>query len=257
MPGKIKESSGLSCYSNNAVWTIEDSGNNDEIYKINFKGTIVKEFEVKNASNTDWEDLTQDQDGNLYIGDFGNNRNSRDDLVIYKLPNPEVEKGDKIDAQKIKFSYPEQKEFPPEKDQLYFDAEAFFHFDGFLYIITRNRSKPFDGKAFVYQIPDKPGKYKAKKMAEIILCANSRTHCQVTSAAISKNGKQVTLLTYTSLWVFDNFKDSKFWEVTPKHIDLGTPTQQESVTYLNEDVVLISDEKNRKKWRQSLFHKYY
>jgi sugar lactone lactonase YvrE len=36
-------------------------------------------------TNIDWEDITKDKDGNLYVGDFGNNDNERKDLCIYKI----------------------------------------------------------------------------------------------------------------------------------------------------------------------------
>ena len=115
LPKDLKENSGLVTYRENTAWSIEDSGNSDNIYKINFDGEVIKTLEVKNAKNKDWEDLTKDDYGNLYIGDFGNNENKRKDLTVYKLPNPETEPGDKIEAEKIKFSYPEQKDFPPKK----------------------------------------------------------------------------------------------------------------------------------------------
>ncbi len=91
----------MTTYSDSSAWFIEDNGNSDNLYKSNFKGKLIQQLDVKNHKNTDWEDLTKDETGNLYIGDFGNNDNTRKNLVILKLPNPEVEKGDKINAQAI------------------------------------------------------------------------------------------------------------------------------------------------------------
>lgn len=243
LPKSITESSGLATYDANHVWTIEDSGNGDELYKIDFDGKIVKKLEVKNAKNHDWEDLTTDSNGNLYIGDFGNNKNKRKDLVIYKLPNPELEKGKKIDAEKIEFSYPEQQDFPPKQSERYFDAEAFFHWNSSLYVITRNRSKNFDGKAFIYKIPDTKGTYEAKKVGEVLLCTEPKNRCAVTSATISKDGQRIVILTYTALWIFENFEFDDFSKGELTKIFLGTPTQQESVAFLDHKTVLISDEK--------------
>jgi len=75
LPKDLKENSGLVAYTENTAWGIEDSGNSYNIYKINFDGEILKTLEVKNAKNKDWEDLAKDDEGNLYIGDFGNNEN--------------------------------------------------------------------------------------------------------------------------------------------------------------------------------------
>ena len=53
---------------------------------------------------------------------------------------------------KISFSYPEQKEFPPKKKEMFYDVESFFEHNGYFYLFTKNRSKGFDGTAFIYKI---------------------------------------------------------------------------------------------------------
>ena len=99
------------------------------------KGDIKESLKIDHAKNQDWEDLTMDIAGNLYIGDFGNNANKRKDLVIYKIPKEEMDKKEP-NADKIEFKYPQQKDFPPRKDSLYFDTEGFFHLNDYLYIFT-------------------------------------------------------------------------------------------------------------------------
>lgn len=146
LPNVLEENSGIAFYSGKSAWFVADSGNHDAIYHVDFQGKQLNKFDVKNAKNHDWEELTEDKKGNLYIGDFGNNHNNRKDLVIYKLPNPNEEKGKKIDAEKIKFSYPDQNDFPPKKSERLFDAEAFFHHQDALYIFTKNRADPLRGR---------------------------------------------------------------------------------------------------------------
>ncbi|WP_233268643.1 hypothetical protein [Cellulophaga sp. L1A9] len=58
LPKAVKENSGIAYYSNEKAWFIEDHGNDDVIYQIDFKGKLLKELRVKNAKNHDWEDLT-------------------------------------------------------------------------------------------------------------------------------------------------------------------------------------------------------
>ena len=96
MPVSLKEESGIVAFDKTSVWIVEDSGNHDKIYKVDFNGDILKEFKVKNAKNTDWEDLTKDKKGNLYIGDFGNNYNIRKDLTILSYPILTWKKGIKL-----------------------------------------------------------------------------------------------------------------------------------------------------------------
>lgn len=118
LPKKLKEVSGIA-FSKQLTWVIEDSGNKNHIYGLNAKGAIEREITVSSRKNIDWEDLATDNSDNLYIGDFGNNANIRKDLAIYILNNNEFEK-EKKTSKKITFNYPEQKEFPPKKNQFTF-----------------------------------------------------------------------------------------------------------------------------------------
>ncbi len=243
LPNSLEENSGMVSFDNKTIWLIEDSGNNDNIFKVGLNGKMIKHLDLKNAKNNDWEDLTKDQEGSLYIGDFGNNNNDRKNLVIYKLPNPEREKGDKIASEKIKFHYPEQKKFPPKKSKLYYDTEAFFHWGSSLYVITKNRTRPYDGKAMIYKLPDTKGEYEAQLIGELTTCNNQNT-CSVTSAAISPNGKTIALLGYGLLWLVSDFEFDDFSRGTVQQIDLETRTQLESICFLNNKTLLLSDERS-------------
>lgn len=242
LPGSLDENSGLATYGDSTVWVIEDGGNKDEIYQINLKGDILKSLKVKNGDNQDWEDLTTDKAGNLYIGDIGNNANKRKDLVIYKLPNPTIEPGDKIDAEKIKLHYPDQKDFPPKKEGLFYDSEAIFHHDGKIFIVTKNRSKAFTGEAHIYSVPDTKGTYEATLIGSFTPCKDWKI-CQITSIDISPKGDRIVALSYGKLFIFTDFTWDDFTKGNMQEIDLGARSQLESVCFLNDDTLLISDEK--------------
>lgn len=241
LPNSLNEVSGLVHLNDSTVWAIEDGGNKDEIYKVDFKGDILKTFKVKNAKNKDWEDVTKDSQGNVYIADTGNNDNDRKDLVIYKIPNPEIEKGDKIDAVKIEFKYPEQEDFPPKKAERFYDAEAIFHLKNKLYLVTRNRSEPFDGNALIYTLPNTKGTYDAQLVGNINFCDDWKT-CQITSIAVSPNQKKIVALSNGKLFVFENFSLDDFSTGEMTIIDLGTRTQLESVCFLTTNTLILADE---------------
>ncbi|UJH66233.1 hypothetical protein [Allomuricauda sp. SCSIO 65647] len=244
LPSSLSENSGIVSYDGKTIWLIEDSGNNDNIFHVDFNGKIIKHLDLKNAKNKDWEDLTKDHYGNLYVGDFGNNENHRENLVIYKLPNPEQEKGDKIKSEKIEFRYPEQKKFPPKKSKLYYDAEAFFHWGNSLYIITKNRTRPYDGKAMIYKVPDTKGSYEAELIGEWFLC-NDQNRCSATAATISPDGKTIAVLGYGTLWLITDFEFDHFYKGSVKQIDLGLRTQLEAICFIGHDTLLLSDERSR------------
>jgi hypothetical protein len=241
LPNELNENSGITTLENDKIWLIEDNGNNDVIYEVSTKGEGLREFKVKNAKNHDWEDLTKDDKGNLYIGDFGNNDNDRKNLVIYKIPNPTKEPGDKIEAEEIKFKFPEQKKYPPILSERKYDTEAFFCLNNVLYIITKDRSNPFYGEALIYTVPTHAGTYDAKLVGTFKTC-NEFTTCQITSAAISPNKKKIVLLGYGTLWLITEFDLPNFSKGKVQYIDLGVRTQLEAVCFKDNSTILLSDE---------------
>ncbi len=242
LPKQLNENSGIVTFNSKSAWFIEDGGNYDKIYNVNFDGEIVKTLKVKGAKNEDWEDLTKDHNGNVYIADTGNNNNKRKNLVVYKIPNPETEKGDKIDAEKIQFYYPEQKEFPPKKSNLFYDAEAIFYANNQLYIITKNRSHPFTGNAFIYKIPATKGNHEAKLIDTLDVCKEWNL-CQITSADLSPDGSKLVLLSYGKLFIISDFKNESFSKGKMKTLDLNTTSQLEAICFLDENTLLLSDER--------------
>ncbi|MEL7532380.1 MAG: hypothetical protein AAFN10_13765, partial [Bacteroidota bacterium] len=101
LPDCLEEASGL-YVQQDTCWWHNDSGGAPRIYATNLKGELLDSLTIPAAKNIDWEEMTTDDQGNFYLCDMGNNRNARQDLVIYKW-----QKGMKTAAQ-IKFSYPDQ-----------------------------------------------------------------------------------------------------------------------------------------------------
>ncbi|MGY8916156.1 MAG: hypothetical protein ACKVJF_13880 [Flavobacteriales bacterium] len=253
LPHKISESSGLVQINNTSIWTIEDHGNEDEIYQVDFEGKLLNELKVKNAKNEDWEDLAKDEKGNVYIADTGNNNRDRKDLVIYKIPNPEIEPGDKIDAEKIEFYFSDQKKFTPKKEELVYDCEAIFYHNKFLYLITKNRRRPFNGEARIYKVPAQKGTYKAEFIGAFKTCDEPNT-CIVTSADISQDGTKIVLLGYGKLWVFSEFTWDNFTKGKMQTIELGATTQLESVSFKpNSNTSLLLTDEERADTGQNLY----
>jgi hypothetical protein len=247
LPKKLKEVSGIVyAEKDNLFWTLEDSGNSNKIYGLNVKnGTIEKTIIIENALNIDWEDITKDAAGNLYIGDFGNNDNVRKDLCIYRINKNSLNKEKVIPAYKISFSYPEQKEFPPKKTKLFFDVEGFFELKNNFYLFTKNRSKGFDGTVLVYKIPNKAGFHQAVLMGELKTCDNY-SHCAITSATISPNASKVVLLTHDKIVLLENFKGDDFLKGKQSQLKLNHFSQKEAVCFKNNEALIIADEKTNK-----------
>ncbi|GAA4888452.1 hypothetical protein GCM10023311_10450 [Flaviramulus aquimarinus] len=241
LPKTLNEVSGTETINNsNLIWMLNDSGNKARIYGLNKKGEIKKEIKI-NAKNKDWEDLASDENGNLYIGDFGNNLNKRKNLAILKVNHDALNSSDKIDIERISFHYPDQNKFPPKKKSMYFDCEAFFHFNDSLYLFTKSRVKNDFGKTNLYKIPAKQGHFVAEFISSFSACNDLL--CWITSADISSDGKQVALLSQKSVMVFSNFTSDDFFNGTVEQYDFSFESQKEGVCFKDAQTLYITDEK--------------
>ena len=243
---KLKEASGVEVSSaSELIWILEDSGNKNNVYGLNSDGKIKQTVKIENATNVDWEDLTSDNAGNLYIGDFGNNDNARKDLCIYKINSDDLKQDVATSSEKISFYYPEQTEFPPKKSGLLYDAESFFEHNGNFYIFTKNRSKGFDGSVFLYKIPNKEGNHKAQLLGTFQAC-NIYKKCAITSADISPDGKTVAILSASRVYLLNNFSSDDFLSGKTEEFELPEVTQKEGICFKDNETLLIVDEKDKK-----------
>lgn len=236
---KLKEISGLE-YLNNSLWGIEDSGNESKLYKINPTTGLHEAFAV-NATNTDWEDITSDAQGNLYIGDLGNNDNDRRNLSIIKInpANPAQV------LQTTSFYYPEQKDFPAKKKDRNFDCEGFFEHKGYFYLFSKNRSFDSDGTVLVHKVPNAPGNHVAEAVGSFVSCSNFRK-CAIAGADISPDGKTVALISGDKLWLLRGFMGDNFAKGKLTSYNLGEVTQKESICFSDNNTLYIADEKSKK-----------
>lgn len=245
LPKKLKEVSGIALSQDQkTIWAIEDAGNKNVVYGLNRQGELVNDVLVENAENNDWEDITKDAAGNIYIGDFGNNENGRQNLSILKLDlKNDSQKSTKV-IQTTKFHYEGQTEFPPKKSNLLYDCEAFVEKDGSFYLFTKNRSKGFDGTFLVFQIPNKEGDFEAKLIGKLKL-EGGYSDAAITSAAInSKN--EIVLLTHKNIHVLSGFTANDFNSAKIQKLPLNHNSQKEAVVFVDDKTLLIADEKDKK-----------
>lgn len=247
LPKNIKESSACEVVKgSDLIWTLEDQKNENVIFGFTKTGELKRTIKITNVENNDWEDLTSDDQGNLYIGDFGNNDNERQNLAIYKINAQDLAKDEVEASEIIQFYYPEQTEFPPKKNNRIFDSESFFIYNNQFYVFTKNRSSKFDGTTELYRVENNAKeRLPAKKISSFVTCDNFN-HCAVTSAAISPDKKKVAILSSDKVWLFTDFKGDDFFSGKSQIIELESFTQKEGLCFENNQSILITDEAEKK-----------
>lgn len=237
LDNKLNEISGLEVLNDSCLLAINDGGNQPFVYVLNLFGEIINEVKVLDAKNVDWEDLTIDEQGNIYIADIGNNLNQRKNLCIYKVKSDSILFKKEVSCEVINFQYEDQTSFPPLEDLFNFDSEALAYHNNELYIFTKCRTKPFSGVTNVYKLPCSVGNKLAKKYTSIQLKHRKMKFDSVTAADFSEG--KCYILTYTGLEIFSLSSD-KFTKI--ERISFPKLTQKESVCVFKNHIYL-ADEK--------------
>lgn len=220
------ESSGLEYKKDSLLITHRDGGGGGFLYTVNYQAEL-KDTTVLDIKNHDWEDITRDDQGHLYIGDFGNNLNKRKRLLIYKY---NISTGAMTE---IRFSLVDQKAFPPDKKNMNFDIEAMGWRNGKLHLFSKNR-----GLKCVkhYIVPDVAGEYELHPEESVYLPN------MITGADINDNGNLLALSSYGRIFIFDIAADTTFFKNPYKSINFLRGAQMEALTFVNDTDFVVSNE---------------
>lgn len=224
---QVIESSGIvaSRDQTGVLWTHNDSGGGPYIYCLRGDGSDCGRWTVTGAEAVDWEDIAigpgpEPGASYLYIADIGNNSHDRKNVVVYRVPEPDVsdESRDTAPATPLELRYP--RSVP--------DAEALFVHptNGDIYVIT----KSFSGPPVVFV-----QRHAGAGLERVLTLHLPMTLGGITAADISPDGKHVVLATYNVAYELtlpegaSTFDD--IWTVAPRQLRPGMRQQGEAIAY--------------------------
>lgn len=227
-------------------WVHGDSGTPAALFSVADDGKVTGRLDVQGAKNVDWEDMTLDDEGHLWIGDIGNNNSTRDDLRLYRVSEPS-EVGPEMSAAvevEIPFVYPDQE--PRVRN---WDAESLVFAKGALYLLTKHRE---DSRTVLYRFPSLEGTsdpVKLERIAEMDVGGANRSYGGMTTAAdVSPDGKHLAILTYHALIVLSipaTGVDLLGETVAVIEFNQAETAQCEALTWLDNDTIRFSNEGGR------------
>jgi len=239
LPNKILEASGLETGNEpNTFWSHNDKNNPTEIYQFDSTGLLLKTIKINNGltpQQSDYEDLTKDDDNNLYIADTGDNKLDKFVYRIYKINTDSTEL---TEVPTIKFYYPN---FESK------NCESVFWWDGFVYFFVKT---PLNLQGLItqsYRIPDEPGEYEAEFLENF---NNPGSYpFPITGTDISPNGENLILMSKDEFYLLRCFTAPYFFSAStvlkvPFERDYKSNRipQTEGIVFADNETIFIVDE---------------
>lgn len=246
----LDENSGIE-FSNNKIWTHNDGGNTNQIFRIDsLSNAVLQTVTISNATNIDWEDITSSKDF-IFIGDIGNNSGNRTNLKIYKIDKNNLsDTTSSITAEIINYSYSDQTSFVSALNNNNFDCEALLFYNDSLHLFSKNW---VDKKSKHYVLPSNAGTYTAQLLETI------NAGYLVTGAAVQEGGV-IALCGYDNtgvapifLYMLYDYKNGLFFNGNKRRFNLSnalTNGQIEGVDFKNGAYGYVSNER----FQQSIFN---
>jgi len=237
MPDIVFETSGLIFYNGKLV-THNDSGGTPQLFEIDTVSLqITRTITLTNVENVDWEDIAQD-DLYIYIGDFGNNVGTRQDLAIYRVAKADYDSSDSVTAEVINFEYEDQADFTNVGNSDW-DAEALFVLNDQLIVLTKQWQT--EG-TIAYSLPKVPGNYMATKLDSY------NTNGLVTGATYNPTTESLHIIGYNRFlqpFIFrvEGASGNAIFEgtVSRSNFEIGQ-AQAESIAYADSNTYFFSTE---------------
>ncbi len=225
----IKELSGIVPSMNQeGYWGHNDNGNDPIVYRFNEQGEILQSVSIQ-GENIDWEAMTTDYAGRLFIADTGDNNRLRSTYQIYQFnePNPEVLQ---INPTMFQFEYQNRKSN---------DCEAVFYMNEKLYLITK--AKESDNTTLYSLILDETkGRLTANPMGTFLVSMENPLLNIITDASYSPGMNQLAVLTYAGI-MFYTLPDSSSLLTPPVHYHPAIFGQSEAICYDGESLMVTNE----------------
>ena len=219
----LNENSGIVFFDNH-LYTINDGGNSNSIFEMDTLGAIIREITVVNATNVDWEALSHNNQS-VFIGDFGNNSGSREDLCIYEISKQDIldPQATEVSATRRLFRLQDQVDFTWNSNSHNYDCEAFVSTDDSLYLFSKNW---LDEETKLYRLPN-----TWSDTAVAVLDNGFNVDGLITDASVDLISGNIMLLGYKNnganlyssfIWMLWDYEENVFFSGNKRRFEIGT-----------------------------------
>ena len=246
LPFNLNENSGL-IYWNNKLVTFNDSGGANKIYLLDSIGNILQEITISNSINIDWEAIAQSPDS-IFIGDFGNNSGSRQNLCIYSISKNDIlnTSNDSVTSNKLEFQYIDQTVFSNQFENHNYDCEAFFYDNDSLHLFTKNWENSYTNH---YVIPTSDSSIYSAAIRDSFFVDGL-----ITDVTLDSINDKILLLGYKNngsnfytsfIYLLFDYTSGNYFSGNKRRIEIGSMlevSQTEGITWVDSLTGFIASE---------------
>jgi hypothetical protein len=226
-------------------WSLNDSGNDADIFAVDEQGASRGTFHVDNARNVDWETMQLGPDGAgsfaLYVGDVGDNDEDRKESTIYRFAEPEPlpvgtrnQEATTARAEAFRIAFPNG---PRNTEAMLVHPTT-----GEITFVTKDEG----GHSEIYRLPT-PADPRRVTTLELVgqlnlngLRLGSKL---VTDGSVSPDARYVLVRTYSSGLEFDlpdGAALSSIWNQSPRIFQIDDGGHGEGATYRTDGQSIVS-----------------
>ncbi len=242
----IDESSGLSdsWLHDDRLWTHNDSGDEPRLWAMQKDATVTTEVHLIGAENVDYEDMAiapcgaDDDRPCIYLADFGDNLSRREEVVIYRFPEPDL--GDDppptLEVTEIETLVYRYADGPRDAEALLVHPQT-----RQIWVIEKT-GEPIVEVFSIPEIFDQEEPHIVESVATLEIPGNIALTRMVTAGDIAPDGSEFTFRTYLHLYThcvpdLDDFETAFSTPATQRSMNPAT-LQGEALTYDRGDGAL-------------------
>lgn len=235
VPLELAELSGLAASTRHegVLWAHNDSGNSFRVFALDASGKVLATvtltgLEPKDAARMDLEDIALGpcapggSDRCLYLADIGDNFERRQQVRLFRFPEPEVADAT-VAVETLAFSYPDR---PHDAESLVLEPRT-----GRLAVVTKER----DSLGEVFALDGLAPGTVTKATHLGTLHTPEGVDYRTTAAALHPSGQRLLLRTYTRVWEVRAPGASRLEELVKGQVaEVPGPSQaqSEAITWL-------------------------
>lgn len=212
-------------------WGLSDSGNPAALFRFDDEGRLLQHVRLAQAANLDWEAMTLDGQGRLFIGDIGDNARIRGVYTVYYLFEKDLAADPVPPPRRFHFVYPDHRAR---------NCEAMFIMDSAMYLVSKEKPGTIPPRVFRLALADMAANENPTEPLHLTEVGKLDIRGRVTDAAWSAALGRLAVLTYEGVHLYAVQTPEQLLTPPVAHIP-GAFGACEALCFEGHDLIITSE----------------